>query len=371
MFSPARLATAVLCSLVFGAVAPRAQISNYAIVPSGYDVIEGNSLDREPFGYDQIRNVQYLDRSLLGAIAVNTTLIKEIAYRRDGQLGLLTMTHVKTGTQPNWQVRLGNYQGNYLTQTGAFPTVSDVNYTTVYSAKPTVFPALNLINGGGPQNFDLKFLLDVPWQFKGPGIAIDHYCSEAATANYDYYIDAIDQSTSGATSGLISPTSVGCPSGQNRAYGVSASPGVGEIQLILNGAPTLTPAVACFGGSATSWNSLPLPYSLAGIGLAGCNIYADLSVQVGATTSSSGSAQYKFAIPANPLFSGAKLYGQWIVSDTRVNPAIPIAMSDGVQYTVGSAAKPAMTTVSAGNGLQGGGSGYVNVGHGYPVRFGW
>src|SRR5262249_55703079 len=159
----------------------------------------GNSLDIEPFGVDQVRSVQYIDRTLLTAIPVNTTLIKEIAYRRDGQLtSVLTMTHVKTGLPANWQIRLGNYLGTYQTQSGTFPAANDTNYTIVYSAKPTVFPALNLINGGGPQNFDLKFMLDVPWQFKGPGIAIDHYVSEAATATYAYYIDAIDQSNAGA-----------------------------------------------------------------------------------------------------------------------------------------------------------------------------
>lgn len=348
-----------------------AQATTRVVVPSSYATTEGNSLDQEPFGNDQIRSLQILDRSLLGAIPVNTTLIQELSYRRDGQTpGLPTMTRTRN-LPPTWQIRLGNYTGNYLAPSPTFPTASDVNYTIVYQAKPTLFPPLPLVNGGGPQNWDLVFPLDVPWQFKGPGLAIENYCYEAAQATYNYYVDAIDVTASGESAGPISPTSVGCPATFNRAYGVSASPGLGDLELLLQGAPANTPAIASFGTSSTSWNSVPLPFDLGALGLSGCRIYTDLTVQVGTTTTSSGSGEFRFAIPANPLFAGATLYGQWVVVDPRVNPSLNLATSDGIRFKIGNVAQAAMTTVSAQGQLASGTTGYVLVGRGYPVRFGW
>ena len=355
----------------FLATALPGQATTRVVVPSNYATTEANSLDQEPFGNDQIRSLQLIDRSILGAIPVNTTLIQEIAYRRDGQtVGLPTMTRTRN-LPPNWQIRLGNYTGNYLAASPTFPTVSDVNYTTVYQAKPTLFPPLPLVNGGGPQNWDLVFPLDVPWQFKGPGLAIENYCYESTQVNYNYYIDAIDVSASGESVGPISATSTGCPLGQNRASGVSASPGVGDLELLLQGAPANKPAIASFGTSSTFWNSVPLPLDLTSLGLPTCKVYTDLAVQVGTLTSSSGSAEFRFGIPANPLFAGAVLYGQWVVADSRVNSAINLATSDGLRFKIGNVAQAAMTTVSAQGQFASGTTGYVLVGRGYPVRFGW
>jgi hypothetical protein len=170
---------------------------------------------------------------------------------------------------------------------------------------------------------------------------------------------------------LLGPATFGCPSGQNRAYGTSGSPGFGQIQLTLNGALPSVVALAGFGTTTTSWNGLTLPFDLTAMGLPGCTLYSAMTLQVGTTTSGSGSAQYSFPIPPNPLFAGAVLYGQWLVSDTRVNPALPVAVSDAIKFTVGDATQAAMTTVSVADGLQGGSTGFVNVGRGYPVRIGW
>lgn len=347
------------------------QVTTRAIVPANMSATEGNGLDQEPFGNDQIRSLHIVDKALLGAIPVNTTLIKELSYRRDGQTtGITTMTRTRT-LPPNWQIRLGNYSGSYLAPSPTFPTASDVNYTTVYQAKPTVFPSLPLVNGGGPQNWDLVFPLDVPWQFKGPSIAVENYCYEAGQITYNYYIDAIDVLGSGESAGRIDANAVGCPAGQNRAYGVSASPGIGDLVLTLQGAPASTTAIAAFGISATSWGSTPLPFDLTPLGLPGCKVYTDFSAQVGTLTSSSGSSEFRLAVPANPFFAGAVLYGQWVVVDPRVSPTIKLATSDGVRFKVGTSGQVAMSTVSAQGQLASGANGYVLVGRGYPIRFGW
>ena len=153
----------VLACATLLALAPlaRAQVTTTHVVPQAYVNVEASSLDQEPFGTDQMRSLHYIDRSLLTGIPTNT-LLKQVAYRRDG--GLLTPTMTRTRvTPPIWQVRLGNFTGNYLTVTGTFPTSTATGYTTVFSAKQFSFPSLPLVNGGGPQNFDLKFPLDVVW----------------------------------------------------------------------------------------------------------------------------------------------------------------------------------------------------------------
>src|SRR5690349_15063012 len=55
------------------------------VIPPGTAAVDGNSADVEPFGYDQVRHVQYVHQSMLVGLAPNT-LIKELAYRRDGNV---------------------------------------------------------------------------------------------------------------------------------------------------------------------------------------------------------------------------------------------------------------------------------------------
>ncbi len=365
-----RLLPSILVLVACAPLVP-AQITNTQVVPPSYTNLEANSLDREPFGYDQIRSVQYIDRTLLSGIPANT-LLKEIAYRRDGGLtGVPTMTRTRV-LPPNWQIRLGKFSGNYATVSPSFPAVSDVNYTVVYAAKPTSFPNLTLVNGGGPQNFDLKFPLDLPWQFSSPGIAIDHYCYETTNVGtYAYYVDTIDPNGNAGHAGLITPQSVGCPLNQNRAAGQSTNPGTGDLVLSLFGAQGGKAAIACIGASATQWGSIALPFDLGVLGLAGCKVYTDLTVQVVLTSASSGTAELRVPVPANAFLAGATVYGQWLVQDNRVNPNFPYATSDGIAFKLGDAVPVAMSVNTGQGQIANGGTGFVVVGHGHVVRFGW
>src|SRR5262245_7243689 len=71
--------------------------------------------------------------------------------------------------------------------------------------------------------------------------------------------------------GTAQPFGTGCPSPGPTALGYAPNPGGGQLELFETGlAPGAVP-VAVLGFSATQWNGVPLPLSLAGLGLPGCS----------------------------------------------------------------------------------------------------
>ena len=72
------------------------------------------------------------------------------------------------------------------------------------------------------------------------------------------------------------------------------------------------------------------------MGLSGCNIYTDLLLSVPIQANVAGIATLSMAVPANPALVGAVGYNQWGVLDSRVNPSLGFAMSDGVKVTLGN-----------------------------------
>ena len=344
------------------------------VVPPGATTADANSLDSEPFAYDQIRHVQYLHQSLLGGLGLNT-LIKEIDYRRDASTTTITsMLRYRTPatkTQPVWQIRLGNYTGNVIAPPGDFPTATTAGWTTVFGAKPMNFPDLPKV-GTGAQPFDLKFVLDVPFQFTGPHLGIDHFAYEASLGGYNYLVDAVGYVPGGGSADLISPSSLGCPTGQNRASGAAADPGGGDLVFDLFGAQPAKLVSACLGASSTSWGAIALPLDLSSVLLLpGCNLYCDLTVTVPLVTDGAGAAQLRVPIPADPALANGTLYGQWVVRDTRVNPAVGLATSDGLRFTFGGELVPQMSVVSAFAFLAQGRNGFVQPGHGPVVKIAW
>ena len=75
--------------------------------------------------------------------------------------------------------------------------------------------------------------------------------------------------------------------------------------------------------------------------------------------------------PASASVAGATLYGQWVVQDSRVNPAVNLATSDGLRYTIGTQLPAAMSTVNGSGQFANGATGYVQLNRGYVVQFGW
>ncbi len=345
------------------------------IVPAGAATADGASADQEPFGYDQARHVQYVHANLVAGMPLNT-LVKELQYRRDGAAPNPTFTRARgtTKVKPVWQIRLGNVLGtvNVMQPPSEFPGVADPNWTVVFTPKQVDFPDLNLVGGGGPQNFDIKFLFDVPWQWKGPTLGIEHYVAETNNAAYVYIADAAAAPPSSGSADLITPQSLGCPKNQNRAYGASASPGQGDLVFTLFGAPATAGAFACLGASSTQWGSLPLPFDLtASLALPGCFVYCDLVVAIPRPTNGSGSSELRAPIPADAGLAGGTVFGQWVVQDSRVNPAVNLATSDGLKFTLGGGLGPQTSVVSAIANLAGGRSGFVQPGRGLVFTLVW
>lgn len=369
-----RLASAASLPLLLATIAVA---QNTAIVPPAYATQAGNSPDIEPCGSDRIRHVQYLDRSLLASVPANS-LIKEVAYRRTTQITTALMER-KSGTNqgiPVWQVRLGNYVGPVTNPRGTFPTSTTSGWMTVFTAKQvdftTNFPPLPMPSTGLPA-FLVRFPFDVPFQYIGAALGIDHYAYESVNRTYPYYMDGVQSPTSAGTVDLISGTSLGCPAGQNRAEGAAPNPGGGALDFYLFGAPAQTVATAFFGASSTQWASVPLPLSLAPT-LPGCFVFTDLTLPFSAVTSTGGIAEVHVPVPGDLPLAGATIYGQWVVTDGRVNPSFAFATSDGLRFKFGTAVGNGLIPMSVVSGLgnnAAGNVGFVQPGRGPILQLTW
>lgn len=327
--------------LLVASFVPTAAAQGTHVVPPAYATQSGNSPEIEPFGYDRIRHAQYADRTLLAGIPVNT-LLKEIAYRRSPQVTEPASMERKAGrgfTLAVWQVRLANYTGPVLNPSSTFPQPADPAWTMVFSARQidhtTNCPPLTLPATGLPA-FQVRFPFDQPVQYTGAGIGIEHYAYEGVAYVYTYLVDGVWSQPGSGTVQLITPASLGCPAGQNRAQGFAPNPGGGTLDFYLFGAPPGAAAIAYFGASKTSWSGIPLPLDLTANSLPGCFVYTDLTLPFPATTSTAGTGEIRQAVPGDPAFRGATLYGQWLVRDPRVNPSFPYATSDGLAFTLGT-----------------------------------
>lgn len=93
-------------------------------------------------------------------------------------------------------------------------------------------------------------------------------------------------------------------------------------------------AIFCLGWSNTQWNALPLPLPLGSIGLdPACTNYTSIDFNV--WTLHSGAADYSLAIPCSPAFYGAVLYMQGASLDFALTTPVPVAVSNGLQVTLG------------------------------------
>lgn len=341
-----------------------------AVIPPANATVEGNSLDLEPFAHQQINHLQYVDRSLLTAVPANST-ITQVAYRRD--FGSYTVTPMRrllrnTPATAIWEVWMVNYTGPVLNPTN---NIRRAGWTNVMTPILVNFPDLAL--GSGPTaNFDLQFMLDRPFLYTGGALGIGHYAYETTGGTATYLMDAeISMPTTGS-SDLITPTSVGCPAGENRCEAFAPNPGAGNLEFYLYGAKPNALAGAYLGTNTTTWAGVPLPLDLGTVGLPGCSVYTDLAVLVsGVTTNLAGLAASFVSVPGDPALVSSTLYGQWVINDDRVNPAFPLATSDGLRFTLGPAVGQyvlPMSVVSAATNLANGASGYVRRGEGLVFR---
>jgi hypothetical protein len=248
--------------------------------------------------------------------------------------------------------------------------LAPVGWTNVMTPILVNFP--DLPRGAGPTApFDLQFPLDVPLAYTGASLGIRNRVYESAGNTFTYLFDAVASAVTAGNVQRISPTALGCPAGENRCEGYAPNPGGGNLEFYLYGGKPSSPAVAYFGTNTTTWLGATLPLSLAFFNLPGCSVYTDLVVPVPTFTNIAGVAAARAAVPADPALTSQRLYGQWLSQDDRVNPAVNLASSDGLGFTlgpvVGGLTVP-MSIVSAAQNLALGRTGFTRLGEGLVFR---
>jgi len=89
-----------------------------------------------------------------------------------------------------------------------------------------------------------------------------------------------------------------------------------------------------FGVSNTRWGVIPLPLTLAVLGMGNCNLLVSLDASVLIVTDSQGSFKTTMKVPSSPSLLGAEVYGQAWVPDPKSN-ALGVAMTNGFKAVVG------------------------------------
>lgn len=127
-----------------------------------------------------------------------------------------------------------------------------------------------------------------------------------------------------------------CPSGQNHVQGFAPNPG-SMLQLFETSGPAGGMSCVMLGASRTSYAGLPLPLSLHWIGLPGCDLNVAPTIVAPANNVGGGLVESFLHVPRNPSLAGARLYGQFLnLQDPRINPALPVTTSAGVEFTLGT-----------------------------------
>lgn len=81
-----------------------------------------------------------------------------------------------------------------------------------------------------------------------------------------------------------------------------------DFTVTLAGAPASSLGMLVIGFNATSWNSLPLPLSLASFGFPGCDLNVAVDLNLFLVTDPTGAASYTVNLPAVPALD---VYWQW------------------------------------------------------------
>lgn len=81
-------------------------------------------------------------------------------------------------------------------------------------------------------------------------------------------------------------------------------------ELRASGFPSGAPLMLLFGLSDTTWNGLPLPYNLAGIGYPACNVLVSDELLLLNTADRLGTGRFSFTMPNRPGVVGLRLFHQ-------------------------------------------------------------
>ena len=137
-------------------------------------------------------------------------------------------------------------------------------------------------------------------------------------------------------SGSLTSFGTGCAgSAGTPLHGFAGTPDIGNnITYSLTSAPGGTTAFLMIGFSNASWNGARLPYSLAGLGAAGCSVRVDPQITLASAVLAGGVAQRVLHYPYDTSLIGARLYTQYLVVDNRAN-ALGLTSTNGVTTQLG------------------------------------
>ncbi|PIE23110.1 MAG: hypothetical protein CSA62_08705 [Planctomycetota bacterium] len=100
----------------------------------------------------------------------------------------------------------------------------------------------------------------------------------------------------------------------------SALPEIGRsYDLKLSFAASQIPVLAWTGFSDSSYNTLPLPFSLSPLGAKGCWLLCSGELLLPTATSAAGVAAVPFVIPNAKDLMGTRYYQQWLLFDNKAN----------------------------------------------------
>lgn len=120
------------------------------------------------------------------------------------------------------------------------------------------------------------------------------------------------------------------------ALSSAAGPWLGEsFELRLSFLPTTaTAATVLLGLSNTTWNSIPLPFPLASLGMTGCELLVEPTIQL-PIAPSGGAGSLILGVPNEARLLGAHFFAQALVADAGANAA-GVILSNGGESQFGA-----------------------------------
>jgi arylsulfatase A-like enzyme len=195
------------------------------------------------------------------------------------------------------------------------------------------FTLLRMVQPSGAIAEELYDLAADPWQNTN---LLQQPLSSAVAARYTALRRALAQLRgypwsapfgSGCTSNALQPT-LAVVNGSAPVLG-------GTFTLRVQGLlPTVPATVLAIGLDASTWNGQPLPVSLDGIGMTGCELLLAPALTDAAVTTALG-ATFAIALPANASLAGRQLFTQAFPLAPAANPA-GILATNGIEAVLGS-----------------------------------
>lgn len=259
----------------------------------------------------------------------NGAVIQRIGFRPD-------VAGTGAGRQVVVEILMGHAAPTTL-NTGMSTTFAS-NYSTtpvtVYTPKTLTLPTIPAASAG-PNNNYVWIPLDVPFTYDNTQNLVVEYrvtANNNGNAAFSYSLDAGGAVTPTGTFGVACQTSGASTPALTCG---AATVGANWNHSLTNG-PASSAGILLIGTSNTTFNGIPLPFSLASLGANGCSLAVspDLSFTVATTTSRSFSVN--IALPNVPPMAGQTFYCQAVLADVFAN-SLGLITSNGSTATLGVA----------------------------------